>query len=180
VLGAVHLAHGDIEKAMAGLATMQAEKGRGRRYRLAKDGGWFTLIDESYNANPTSMRAAIALLRDAEPHGQGRRIAVLGDMLEMGEHSPAVHAGLAEPLAEAGIATVWLGGPDMAALRGALAEPIETTYRETADELAAHALESVRPGDVLVVKSSKGTGFSRIVAALLDKYQAFPEREDRS
>jgi UDP-N-acetylmuramoyl-tripeptide--D-alanyl-D-alanine ligase len=180
VLGAVHLAHGDIEKAMAGLATMQAEKGRGRRYRLAKDGGWFTLIDESYNANPTSMRAAIALLRDAEPHGQGRRIAVLGDMLEMGEHSPAVHAGLAEPLAEAGIATVWLGGPDMAALRDALAETIETTYRETADELAAHALESVRPGDVLVVKSSKGTGFSRIVAALLDKYQPFPEREGRS
>ena len=58
VLGAVHLAGGDIEKAMAGLATMQAEKGRGRRYRLAKDGGWFTLIDESYNANPASMRAA--------------------------------------------------------------------------------------------------------------------------
>ena len=176
VLGAVHLAHGDIEKAMAGLATMQAEKGRGRRYRLAKDGGWFTLIDESYNANPTSMRAAIALLRDGEPHGQGRRIAVLGDMLEMGEHSPAVHAGLAEPLTEAGIATVWLGGPDMAALRAALPNVVETVYRETADALAAHALESVRPGDVLVVKSSKGTGFSRIVAALLDKYQPFPER----
>ena len=64
----------------------------------------------------------------------------------------------------------------MAALRDALPETIETTYRETADELAAHALESVRPGDVLVVKSSKGTGFSRIVAALLEKYQPLPER----
>ncbi|WP_242217002.1 UDP-N-acetylmuramoylalanyl-D-glutamyl-2,6-diaminopimelate--D-alanyl-D-alanine ligase [Shinella zoogloeoides] len=177
VLGAVHLAGGDIEKAMAGLATMEAEKGRGRRYRLAKDGGWFTLIDESYNANPASMRAAIALLRDAEPHGRGRRIAVLGDMLEMGEHSPAVHAGLAEPLVAGAIGTVWLGGPDMAALRDALPEEIETDYRETADALAAHALEAVQPGDVLVVKSSKGTGFSRIVAALLDKYPAFSERE---
>ena len=177
VLGAVHLAGGDIEKAMAGLATMEAEKGRGRRYRLAKDGGWFTLIDESYNANPASMRAAIALLRDAEPHGRGRRIAVLGDMLEMGEHSPAVHAGLAEPLVSAAIGTIWLGGPDMAALRDALPEGIETDYRETADALAAHALEAVQPGDVLVVKSSKGTGFSRIVAALLDKYPAFSERE---
>ncbi|WP_337182613.1 UDP-N-acetylmuramoylalanyl-D-glutamyl-2,6-diaminopimelate--D-alanyl-D-alanine ligase [Shinella sp.] len=177
VLGAAHLAGGDIEKAMAGLAAMQAEKGRGRRYRLAKDGGWFTLIDDSYNANPASMRAAIALLRDAEPHGRGRRIAVLGDMLEMGEHSPAVHAGLAEPLLEAAIGTVWLAGPDMAALRDALPEGIETDYCETADELTVHALESVQPGDVLVVKSSKGTGFSRIVAALLDKYEAFPERE---
>ncbi len=180
VLGAVHLAGGDIEKAMAGLATMQAEKGRGRRYRLARDGGWFTLIDESYNANPASMRAAISLLHDAEPQGRGRRIAVLGDMLEMGEHSPAVHAGLAEPLVAAGIGTVWLGGPDMAALRDALPEGVEVDYRDTADALAAHALEAVRPGDVLVVKSSKGTGFSRIVAALLDKYPALPERERES
>jgi UDP-N-acetylmuramoyl-tripeptide--D-alanyl-D-alanine ligase len=180
VLAAVHLVGGDIEAAMAGLATMQAEKGRGRRYRLARDGGWFTLIDESYNANPASMVAAIALLRDAEPHGGGRRIAVFGDMLEMGEHSLTVHAGLAEPLLEAGISDVWLGGPDMAALRDALPEGVATEYRDTADMLAAHALESVRPGDVLVVKSSKGTGFSRIVAALLDKYPAFSERGRQS
>lgn len=180
VLGAVHLAGGDIEKAMAGLATMQAEKGRGRRYRLAKDAGWFTLIDESYNANPASMRAALSLLRDSEPHGNGRRIAVLGDMLEMGEHSPAVHAGLAEPLIEAGIADVWLGGPDMGALRDVLPEGVATVYHDTADQLAAHALVAVQPGDVLVVKSSKGTGFSRIVAALLDKYPALPERERES
>jgi UDP-N-acetylmuramoyl-tripeptide--D-alanyl-D-alanine ligase len=180
VLGAVHLAGGDIEKAMGGLATMQAEKGRGRRYQLARDGGRFTLIDESYNANPASMRAAISLLRDAEPHGSGRRIAVLGDMLEMGEHAPAVHAGLAEPLLEAGIADVWLGGPDMASLRDALPEGVNREYRDTADELAKYALDAVRPGDVLVVKSSKGTGFSRIVAALLDKYPAFSERERES
>lgn len=176
VLAAVHLAGGDVELAMTGLASMQAEKGRGRRYRLAKDGGWFTLIDESYNANPASMRAAIALLRDTEPHDGGRRIAVLGDMLEMGEHSPAVHAGLAGPLVEAGIADVWLGGPDMAALRDVLPEGVQGEYRDSADELAALALDAVRPGDVLVVKSSKGTGFSRIVAALLDKYPTFSER----
>ncbi len=180
VLGAVHLAGGDIEKAMGGLATMQAEKGRGRRYRLAKDGGWFTLIDESYNANPTSMRAAISLLRDAEPHGAGRRIAVLGDMLEMGEHSPEVHAGLAAPLMEAGINDIWLGGPDMASLRAALPEGVNREYRGTADELARYALDAVRAGDVLVVKSSKGTGFSRIVAALLDKYPSFSDGERES
>jgi UDP-N-acetylmuramoyl-tripeptide--D-alanyl-D-alanine ligase len=177
VLGAVHLAGGDVEKAMAGLASMQAEKGRGRRYQLAKDGGWFTVIDESYNANPASMRAAIALLRDARPHDGGRRIAVIGDMLEMGDHSPAVHAGLAEPLEEAGITNVWLGGPDMAALRDALPEATAREYREDADALAVFVVEAVRPGDVLMVKSSKGTGFGRIVSALLDKYPAFSERE---
>ena len=70
--------------------------------------------------------------------------------------------------------------PDMAALRDALPEGIETDYRDTADALAVHALAAVQPGDVLVVKSSKGTGFSRIVAALLDKYPVFSEREHES
>src|SRR5690606_7099889 len=140
----------------------------------------YAVDDESYNANPASMGAALSLLRDSEPHVNGRRIAVLGDMLEMGEHSPAVHAGLAEPLIEAGIADVWLGGPDMGALRDVLPEGVETVYHDTADQLAAHALVAVQPGDVLVVKSSKGTGFSRIVAALLDKYPGLPERERES
>lgn len=177
VLAAVHLAGGDVEKAMAGLAAMQPEKGRGRRYRLAKDGHVFTLIDESYNANPASMRAAIALLADAKPPAGGRRIAVLGDMLEMGEHAAAVHAGLAEPLEKAGIADVWLAGPEMAALAATLPEDVRAEYRADADALAAFVLEAVRPGDVLVVKSSKGTGFGRIVEALLDKYPPIPERE---
>ncbi|MFC3075610.1 UDP-N-acetylmuramoylalanyl-D-glutamyl-2,6-diaminopimelate--D-alanyl-D-alanine ligase [Shinella pollutisoli] len=177
VLGAVHLAGGDVEKAMAGLAAMRPEKGRGRRHRLARDGGWFTLIDESYNANPASMRAALALLRDAAPHDGGRRIAVLGDMLEMGEQSAAVHAELAGPLAEAGATDAWLAGPDMAALFAALPEEMRKEYRADADALAAFVLEAVRPGDVLVVKSSLGTGFGRIVAALLDKYPPIPERE---
>jgi len=180
VLAAVHLAGGDVEKAMAGLAAMRPEKGRGRRHRLAKDGGWFTLIDESYNANPASMRAALALLADAAPHGDGRRIAVLGDMLEMGEQSAAVHAALAEPVVEAGATNAWLAGPDMAALFAALPEELRKEYRADADTLAAFVLEAVRPGDVLVVKSSLGTGFGRIVAALLDKYPPIPERERES
>ncbi|MCP8893822.1 UDP-N-acetylmuramoylalanyl-D-glutamyl-2,6-diaminopimelate--D-alanyl-D-alanine ligase [Shinella daejeonensis] len=177
VLGAVHLAGGDLEKAMAGLVTLQPEKGRGRRHRLSHGAGWFTLIDESYNANPASMQAALALLRDSEPHDGGRRVALLGDMLEMGAFSAEAHAELASPLAEAGIKDVWLAGPEMAALVSALPEDVRKEYRQDADELAAFALEAVRPGDVLMVKSSNGIGFSRIVAALLDKYSPFPERE---
>ena len=176
VLGAVHLAGADVEKAMLALSTMEPEKGRGRRHVLKKGKGTFVLIDDSYNANPASMRAAIALLRDTLPPEGGRQIAVLGDMLEMGESSATVHADLARPLAEAGIGHVWLAGPDMAALRDALAGEVRCEYRPDVDALLPEVVGWVRPGDVLVVKSSKGTGFSRIVEALLDKHAAVSER----
>ncbi|QRM55993.1 UDP-N-acetylmuramoylalanyl-D-glutamyl-2,6-diaminopimelate--D-alanyl-D-alanine ligase [Sinorhizobium sp. BG8] len=175
VLGAASLVGADIEKVMIGLSTMKPEKGRGRRYKLAVGDGSFTLIDESYNANPASMRAAIALLRDSIPQGEGRRIAVLGDMLEMGEFSSAVHGELAGPLADAGIEDVWLGGPEMKALKDVLPESVRGEYRENTDQLVPFVVGAVRAGDVLVVKSSKGTGFSSIVAALLDKYQPFSD-----
>jgi UDP-N-acetylmuramoyl-tripeptide--D-alanyl-D-alanine ligase len=111
-----------MDAALAALATLQAEKGRGARHRLAIGSGSFVLIDESYNANPASMQAAISLLKDAAVPDGGRRIAILGDMLEMGEFAGAVHAGLAAPLADAGIADVWLAGSEMAHLRDALPE----------------------------------------------------------
>lgn len=177
VLGAAHLVGADIEKVMHALSTMQPEKGRGRRYRLSIDGGHFTLIDDSYNANPASMRAAIALLRDTIPGTGGRRIAILGDMLEMGEFSAQVHAELKEPLAEAGIGDVWIGGPEMVALRDAIGDEARVEYRDSAAGMEQFVLQAVRPGDVIVVKSSKSSGFSRIVTALLDKYEAFSDTE---
>lgn len=136
--------------------------------------GTLTLIDESYNANPSSMRAAISLLQDSAPAPGGRRIAVLGDMLEMGEHAAGVHAALAKPLVEAGITDVWLAGPLMAHLRDALPPEISVVYRETVDELKAYALGAVATGDVVMIKSSKGTGCGKIVHALIE---AYPEPE---
>ncbi|RVO00012.1 glutamate ligase domain-containing protein, partial [Sinorhizobium meliloti] len=154
----------------ASFATMQPEKGRGLRHRLRIGTGHLTVIDESYNANPASMRAAISLLRDAEPAPGGRRIAVLGDMLEMGEHSAAVHAALAGPVVEAGIADVWLAGPEMAHLRDALPPEVSVVHRDVVGDLTAYALGAVSAGDVVMVKSSKGTGCAKIVQALLDAY----------
>ena len=118
------------------------------------------------------MRAAIALLDGASPGEGGRKIAILGDMLEMGDHSAEVHADLSAPLKESGVTDVWLAGPDMAHLRDALGSDKETVYFNTADELSAFALDNVRGGDVLMVKSSNGTGFGRIVAALTAKFPA--------
>ncbi|KAA0700338.1 UDP-N-acetylmuramoylalanyl-D-glutamyl-2,6-diaminopimelate--D-alanyl-D-alanine ligase [Neorhizobium sp. P12A] len=179
VLGAVTLVGANLDEAIAALATLKAEKGRGKRHKLAIGHGQFTLIDESYNANPASMRAAIALLAAAS-EGRSRRIAVLGDMLEMGEYAQKVHADLAGPLLTAGIEHVWLAGPEMAALRDSLPDSVHVEYREKTEDLAAFVLNSVAPGDVLMVKSSLGTGFGKIVAALLDKFPAFSDTEPYS
>lgn len=177
VIGAASLVGADMGAVLTALATLQPEKGRGARHHLSIGSGSFTLIDESYNANPASMRAAIALLKDAEVSGEGRRIAVLGDMLEMGEFSGRVHAELAAPLVEAGIRDVWLAGPEMAHLRDALPDDINVVYRETVDALKEFAMASIAAGEVVMIKSSKGTGCGRIVSALLDAYPEFSGAE---
>lgn len=180
VLGAVTLVGADLDKAIEALSTLQPEKGRGKRHKLSLGTSYFTLIDESYNANPASMRAAISLLAASASDSRTRRIAVLGDMLEMGDHSQKVHADLAGPLLAAGIEHVWLAGPEMAALRDSLPDSVHVEYREKTEDLAAFVLETVAPGDVLMVKSSLGTGFGKIVAALLDKFAAFSDTGPRS
>ena len=176
-LGVVTLVGADLDKAIDALATLQPEKGRGKRHKLRLGAGTLTVIDESYNANPASMRAAIALLAAAVPQGYGRRVAILGDMLEMGEFAERVHSDLAGPLLAAGIEHVWLAGKDMQALRDSLPDSVAVEYRETTEELKDFVLNSVEPGDVLMVKSSLGIGFGKIVAALLDKFAPFADTQ---
>ncbi|MDZ7602613.1 MAG: UDP-N-acetylmuramoylalanyl-D-glutamyl-2,6-diaminopimelate--D-alanyl-D-alanine ligase [Hoeflea sp.] len=175
VIGAAHLVGAELARAIHALAAISAEKGRGARHALAIDGGSFVLIDESYNANPASMRAALDLLRDTPVRLRGRRVAVLGDMLEMGRFAERVHRDLAGPLREARADLVCLAGPEMRALKDELGTEIETVYREDADGLAAYLKTGLRDGDAVMVKSSLGIGFGRIVKALLDKYPALPD-----
>lgn len=172
VLGTAHLAGADIARVAVALGTLSAEAGRGQRHVLRHPGGPFTLIDESYNANPASMAAALALLNATPVSGQGRRIAVLGDMLELGAHSAELHAGLAELIVGSGTATVFLGGPEMKALADILPGDIATAYRDDVDGLLPMLLGAIGPGDVVMVKSSKGIGFSKLVAAMLKKFPA--------
>lgn len=176
-LGACTLVGADLGKAVAALAELRPVKGRGEQHRLGIGEGILTLIDESYNANPASMRAAIALLAASEPVASGRRIAVLGDMLEMGEFSAKVHEELAGPILAAGIEHVWVAGAEMAVLRDALPESVHCEYRSTTEELRDFAVRAVKPGDVVMVKSSLGIGFGKIVAALIDNYPAVSETE---
>lgn len=160
VLGAVSLAGADIEKAVHSLATVEALPGRGLRHK-----GKFTVIDESYNASPTSMRAAFAVLGRSEGK---RKITVIGDMRELGDISQASHEGLLDALLENKIDLVFCCGPYMAYLYERLPNSIKGGYALTSLELIPLVLKAVEPGDVISVKASLGTRIKPIVEALLD------------
>jgi len=167
VLGAVSLLGADLAKACLALAALRAPKGRGERHRLVfKGGGEAVLIDESYNANPASMNAAIALLGQAEAGKRGRRIAILGDMRELGEDSEAMHFALAEVLAAAKVHAVFLAGPLMRALWDALPQHQRGGHRETAAELEPLVIKALAPGDVIMVKGSKASRMGPLVESI--------------
>ena len=167
VLAAVDALGVDIEAASAAFASIVAPKGRGQRHRLDISGGTYELIDDSYNASPVSMRASFEVLKAAVPGAGGRRIAVLGDMLELGPAAPELHAGLAEPLAAAGVDLVFTCGPNMRRLRDALPAARRGGHAPSSDALLPPLQAELRAGDVVVVKGSLGSRMGRIVDALL-------------
>ncbi|MDE2264384.1 MAG: UDP-N-acetylmuramoylalanyl-D-glutamyl-2,6-diaminopimelate--D-alanyl-D-alanine ligase [Alphaproteobacteria bacterium] len=154
----VAAADGDVLNAAAALKTFAALKGRGARFRA----GAVDVIDESYNANPASMTAALALLGQS----QGRRIAVLGDMLEMGADARTHHAGLTDAIGAARVDLVFLCGPLMKALWDALPMERRAVYAPTSAELVAGLMSALREGDTVLVKGSNGIRMSVIVDAL--------------
>ncbi len=167
VLLAAHAVGADLDVAASAMAFFQAGKGRGERALIATRNGPFTLIDESYNANPASMGAALALAGTLLPGDGGRRIAVLGDMLELGDRSPELHAGLADDLAAARFDLVLAAGPMMRSLAGTLFERgLPCEWRPSAAELEPIAVDSVHGGDVVVIKGSNGSRMGPIVGAL--------------
>jgi UDP-N-acetylmuramoyl-tripeptide--D-alanyl-D-alanine ligase len=172
VVGAIHALEGDLAPALIALAGFRAPKGRGERIRLRHPAGAFTLIDESYNANPASMRAALALLGQIGPEGRGRRIAVLGDMLELGAQGPEAHRDLAPAVEEAGADLVFLAGPLMASLWEDLPERRRAAYAGTGTELESALLGAIGPGDVVMVKASLGTRLGPLVEALKRRFGA--------
>ncbi len=162
VLAAVHELGGDVERACRDLARLRPLPGRGRMLRIPVDDGVLRLIDDSYNANPASMRAAIALLGTLP----GRRIAALGDMAELGMAAPSLHASLSEDLAAAEVAEVHTCGPLMRHLREALPARLRGCHAERAEELAAGIAPRLRAGDVLLVKGSLASGMVAVVERL--------------
>jgi UDP-N-acetylmuramoyl-tripeptide--D-alanyl-D-alanine ligase len=156
----------DLEEAAAAFGEFTPPSGRGQREKIATPDGAFTLIDESYNANPTSMRAALQLLGGAAVAPGGRRIAVLGDMLELGPQAAELHGELAPDLIDANVDLLFTSGPLMSRLSYAVPDSMRAAHRATALELEEAVLAAVRPGDVVMVKGSNGSRMARIVAAL--------------
>ncbi|MCP3731173.1 UDP-N-acetylmuramoyl-tripeptide--D-alanyl-D-alanine ligase [Sphingomonas sp. MG17] len=163
VLAAVDAAGGDLEQAGLALAEMGGLAGRGARFKTGAGDGTALVIDESYNANPASMRATLAVLSETRAT---RRLAVLGEMRELGEQSAAFHAGLAGPIRDAGVEALLLVGEGMAPLARALEGHIELVHVPDAAAARERIETMLRPGDAVLIKGSNGVGLSRVVAAL--------------
>ncbi len=172
VLAAAKLAGADLAKAALALGNLVPPAGRGRRVPLHLPGGEGLLIDESYNANPASMRAAIDVLSRAPVGSQGRRIAVLGDMLELGAEAALRHAELAQSLRAGKIDLVFCSGPLMHSLWEALPAGRRGGYAEDAAALEAEVIGALRGGDAVMVKGSNASGMGRIVTTLIRKFGA--------
>jgi len=166
VLAAVDALGADIERAAVALEHLKPPKGRGQRHRIAFGDGWFELIDDSYNASPASVRAALDALGKAEPAAGGRRIAVLGDMLELGAQSDRLHAALANAVAAHRIDRVYTAGTHMDRLHQSLPRARRGAHAPDSAALAPLVAADVRAGDVVMVKGSLGSRMALVVETL--------------
>ena len=167
VLAAVNALGADLAPALSALERMTPPKGRGQRHHVPCRGGTCELIDDAYNASPVSMRAAFAVLGAIAPGRGGRRIAVLGDMLELGPDSPRMHADLAGALVAQGVDLVFTCGRLMSELDAALPHRLRGAHAVDSRELAPLVKGALRAGDVVLVKGSLGSRMGHVVETLL-------------
>ena len=163
VLAAVEAVGGDLALAGLALAELGGLAGRGARFTVAAGGGQALVIDESYNANPASMRATLAVLGDENAK---RKLVVLGEMRELGAASEAYHAGLVEPILAAGVRTGILVGERMAPLAIALEGKGDFVHVADASAATSTLSDKLAPGDAVLIKGSNGVGLAATVAHL--------------
>jgi UDP-N-acetylmuramoyl-tripeptide--D-alanyl-D-alanine ligase len=172
VLAAIKVAGADLARAAEALGHLHAQAGRGERLVLETKDGRVAIVDESYNANPASMRAALSTLGLAQRGDFKRRVAVLGDMLELGPEGGRLHQELAEAVDGAGVDVVFACGELMASLYEALPASRRGAYAKTSEELAPKLVEAVRPGDIVMIKGSLGSRMAPLVEALKRRFEA--------
>jgi UDP-N-acetylmuramoyl-tripeptide--D-alanyl-D-alanine ligase len=178
VLAAASLAGADLALAALSLSQIEPAAGRGARCALELADGEATLIDESYNANPASMAAALDVLGQAATGPHGRRIAILGDMLELGPTGPALHRGLADAVKANQIDLVYCCGRLMRNLWDALSAGKRGGYAESAASLEAQAVSAIRAGDTIMIKGSLGSKMKTIVNALEKRFPGKSARDE--
>ncbi|HEY5795540.1 MAG TPA: UDP-N-acetylmuramoylalanyl-D-glutamyl-2,6-diaminopimelate--D-alanyl-D-alanine ligase [Bosea sp. (in: a-proteobacteria)] len=177
VLAAVKALGADLALAALALGDLRPPAGRGAQQKLEAASGAFTLIDESYNGNPASVRAAIENLGRIPVAGRGRRIAVLGDMLELGPTGPALHKGLGEAILTNRVDAVFACGPLMRELYDSLPSTLRGAYAAQASGLEPLVLDAIRGGDVVMVKGSLGSRMGPIVKAVVARFPASSAEE---
>ena len=178
VLLAIKLIGGDMHKAAAAMEKIEPPAGRGKReyLNIGDPDNPVMLIDESYNASPVAMQAAFKVLALIDPGRGGRRIAILGDMLELGATGPKLHADLALPLKAANVDLVYTSGTLMKNLYNNLDPAQQGAHRDTSVELASIVPDVLVPGDVVMVKGSLGSKMNVVVEAL----RALPSKKNAS
>ncbi len=174
VLAAAELVGADLALAALALAELAPVSGRGAPVAIELPGGPALVLDESYNANPASMAAALEVLGRAPIGPQGRRIAVLGDMLELGPKGRALHRALTDAVLANAVDLVFCCGPLMQALWQALPASRRGGYAENSTALEAQVLRAIRAGDAIMVKGSLGSRMAPIVKAL---QRAYPHQD---
>ena len=163
ILKALNVNMPDVLQALGQLFPL---KGRGQRFQVACLEGMFTLIDEAYNANPESMQAAIRVLGSLTPTDGGRRIAIIGDMLELGDETENIHKNLADDLIENGVERVYAVGPNSSAMFDILPKQMQGIKAMTSDELAKNIRAEIKAGDIVLVKGSFGSKMAKIIETL--------------
>ncbi len=170
VLAAAKLVGADLARACLSLAQAAPAKGRGGQEFLKLHGGDILLIDESYNANPESMTAALNLLATVSKNRKGRKIAVLGDMLELGQFGVDLHKRLAVSLDEAGVDLLYAAGPMMRGLWENISHARRGVHSDTAAGLVEALLTSLKAGDSVMIKGSLGSKMGSVVEALRERF----------
>ncbi|GIT90617.1 UDP-N-acetylmuramoyl-tripeptide--D-alanyl-D-alanine ligase [Jannaschia pagri] len=168
VLAAVHAVGADVPQAALALADWTPPEGRGQRHAVAlhPDHPPVDVIDDAYNANPASVGAALALLAGTEVPRRARRIAILGDMKELGPTGPALHAALADHGGVAGLDQIHTVGPLMKHLHETLPPAQRGHHTDTSEAMAAHLRDMVAPGDAVMVKGSLSMNMAVLVTGL--------------
>lgn len=175
VLAAVQAVGADVFAAARAFADITPPEGRGQRHLIPVKDGSVDLIDDSYNASPVSIAAALEVLAHAELGPSGRRIAALGDMRELGTDSADLHRGLSASVEAAGVDLVFAAGPEMKHMCDALPTDLGIVHAEKSADLIAPLLDEIQPGDVVLVKGSAGSQMGKVVKALLE-LQNSPQR----
>lgn len=171
VLGVSSVLGADVQKSATALAGVAAEQGRGQRHVIKLSDGTLTIIDDAFNANTASMEAGLAMLGECEPAKNGQRIAVLGDMLELGRFSKELHEKLVEPIVVNDIDQVFMVGEEMLALKEVLPKGLFGGHFDSVGELQSKLLKTLHGGDVVIFKASKGLKFVPLVEKIVEAFK---------